>query len=385
MSEQNKSLTLDGLTGRNLLSIFVSIAIIATCIYLTGHYTETHFPNGLGGESTLCNINNFFTCSHATKSVASNIMGVPVSFLGMLVGFFFLFGAIFPSKEFEATNSFISKVNLIGILFFFIYSLVELGALCPMCTLFYVLSGIQAFLFWKYGVPSFKPDIKILSILAVITLAGSGIVWNHYSEKRLKQEIMKDQIVNSFFSLDEYKEFKMESPYKILTSTENFNDAPIRVSVFSDFECPFCGVLAEQVEKFKEKYKGKMNIQYFFYPLDNKCNKNIKRKFHDYACDAAMVAGCDESKFLAVHDAIFKDQKNLSTSMLNEIQKENGLSGCIENSKAKDFITKAIEAAEIIKLQSTPTLLINGRKIEGSLPEDQFDSIFNAILSKANQ
>jgi uncharacterized membrane protein/predicted DsbA family dithiol-disulfide isomerase len=385
MTDDEKSLTLDGLTGKNVISILISFGIIGVCVYLTGHYTQTHFPDGLGNESTLCNINQYFTCSHATKSNASSLFGVPVSFLGMLVGFSFLLGSIFPSREFERTNSFISKVNVLGVLLFLVYSLVELGSLCPMCTVFYALSLIQAFIYFKFGVNSFKPDAKYFVIIGGVFLIGAGIVKNHYNDKKVKQEIMKSQIVNSYFSLDEYKDFDMVSPYKIMTSTENFKDAPIQISVFSDFECPFCAVLAEALGKFKTKYAGQMNIQYFFYPLDNKCNKNIKRKFHDYACDAAMVAGCDPAKFAKVHDEIFKDQKDLSIKMLERIQEENGMTDCIKNSPAKAFITKAIEGAERIKLKSTPTLLINGRKIEGSLPADQFDSIFKAILEKAKK
>jgi len=210
MTDKEKSLTLNGLTGINVLSILTSIAIIGTCIYLISHYTQTHFPDGLGGESSLCNINDYFTCSHATKSRASNVLGIPVAFFGMMVGFFFLFGSIFPSKEFEKTNSFISKINITGVVLFFGYSLISLGSLCPMCTLFYGLSIIQAFLFYKFGINSYKPDFKILSVLTLIFIGSSAIVWNHYQDKKIKQQIMKDQIINSFNALEEYKNFFLD-------------------------------------------------------------------------------------------------------------------------------------------------------------------------------
>jgi hypothetical protein len=61
-------------------------------------------------------------------------------------------------------------------------------------------------------------------------------------------------------------------------------------------------VVAEQMPELVRRYGNKINIQYFFYPLDHKCNSNIKNKFHENACDAAMVAACDDKKFAKVND-----------------------------------------------------------------------------------
>src|SRR5690606_33581738 len=89
-----------------------------------------------------------------------------------------------------------------------------------------------------------------------------------------------------------------ESPYKIHMATENFADAPVRISVFSDFQCPFCKLVSEQIPDLARGYEDKVNIQYLFYPLDNACNPELKREMHRFACKAAYLAACDKEKFV---------------------------------------------------------------------------------------
>jgi protein-disulfide isomerase/uncharacterized membrane protein len=377
--DQKKGLTLNGMTGMNFLFILNAVAMIGVSIYLTTHFYNTLYPTTLGGQGSLCDLSSFFNCDAATYSKASNLMGIPTSFFGIIMGVIFLFTSLMPSENSEKTASALSKYNFIGCLVLFVFSLVVLGSLCPFCTVYYVLSGIAAYLLWKGGLNSWVPDFKGLIAWGVILIA-SGFGFSQYtaSKEKLKSDLNKS-IVSQFRSLPVIGEPAVESPFKIHMATKNFADAPIRIAVFSDFECPFCKVVAEQMPEFTRRYGDKINIQYFFYPLDAKCNSNVKSRMHENACDAAMIAACDEKKFLKVHDEIFEKQGELKGGGLRAIAEKHGLENCI-NDENKNKVITLINAATQFNLRSTPTIIVNGKKIEGSIPSNQFFAIFDDIL-----
>ena len=379
--EQKKGLTLNGMTGLNFLFILNAVAIVGVSIYLTTHFYSTLYPTQLGGPGSLCNLSNFFNCDAATYSKLAHIGGVPTSFFGIIIGLLFVFSALMPSEAIEKTANAFAKYNFIGCIFLFLFSLGALGSLCPFCTLYYVLSGIAFFLLWKGGLNTWVPDMKVTGAWGAILLVGAFFMSQHTSGKEQMRSKINTSIVEQFQKLPVLGDPSQESPYKIHMSTATFAEAPIRISVFSDFECPFCKVVAEQMPELIRRYPKQINIQYFFYPLDAKCNSNVKSRFHENACDAAYLAACDEKKFAEVHDEIFAGQEKLKSGVLSDISKKYGLESCIGNEENKNKVITAINAATQFNLQSTPTLIVNGKKIEGTIPSGQFFAIFEDILS----
>ncbi len=381
--EQKKSLTLNGITGLNFLFIINSAFMIGVSIYLTNHFYDTLYPTKLGGAGSLCNLSNFFNCDAATYSKLASLAGVPIAFFGMMMGLLFLFTSLMPSAEMEKTASALSKYNFIGCIALFIFSLGSLGSLCPFCTVYYVLSGFAFFLLWKFGENSWVPSIKGLGVWGALVLVGAFFMFEHTKGKEDKKSKLNTDIVEQYRKLPSMGDPDQESPYKIHMATKTFSEAPIRISVFSDFECPFCKVVAEQMPELARRYGNKINIQYFFYPLDNKCNANIKGRFHANACDAAMLAACDEKKFPELHDEIFANQEKLKSGVLVEIANKHDLKGCFDNTELTNKVITAINQGTKFNLKSTPTIIVNGKKIEGTIPSNQFFAIFDDILSGA--
>lgn len=380
--DQKKTLTLQGMTGKNFLFIINAAAMIGVCIYLTTHFYEVLYPTRLGGAASLCNISNLFNCDAATYSKLSNIAGIPISFFGIIVGLLFLFTSLMPGENLEKTASAVSKYNFIGCILLFIFSLGVLGSLCPFCMLYYVLSGIAAFLLWKHGANSWVPDFKVAGLWGVLLLAGSFFMFQTTKGKEDISSKLNASIVGQYRNLPDLGEPDVESPYKIHMATEKWMDAPIRITVFSDFQCPFCKVVADQIPQLIRQYKDKINVQYMFYPLDAKCNSNVKGRFHDSACDAAMIAACDTNKFVEVHDEIFANQDKLSSTTLADISNKYNLKGCLEREDLKNKVIEAINQGSKFNVKSTPTIIVNGKKIEGTIPNGQFFAIFEDILSK---
>lgn len=381
MEQKKQGLTLNGITGLNFLFILNAAAMIGVSIYLTTHYYNTLYPTQLGAGKTLCDISNFFNCDAATYSKAAALMGVPTSFFGIIIGLLFLFTALMPSEAMEKTSSAFAKYNFIGCVILFVFSLTVLGSLCPFCTVYYILSGVAFFLFWKYGINSWVPDFKVTGAWGAILLIGGFFMQQHTSEKANIHSKLNSSIVDQFKQLPVIGDPTEESPYKIHMATATFAEAPIRISIYSDFECPFCKVVAEQMPELVRRYPKQINIQYHFYPLDGKCNSNITRKFHEHACDAAYVAACDPKKFAEVHDEIFANQDKFANGVIAEIAKKHGAEKCLTDENIKNIVIKSVNGATQFNLKSTPTIIVNGKKIEGTIPSGQFFAIFDSILA----
>ncbi|HXH76114.1 MAG TPA: thioredoxin domain-containing protein [Bacteriovoracaceae bacterium] len=378
--EPRKSLTLNGLTGRNFLFIINAALMIGVSIYLTTHFYETVYPTKLGAGKSLCDISSYFNCDAATFSKISNIAGVPISFFGIIVGLLFLFSSLMPSEALEKTASAVSKINFIGCVILFIFSLTVLGSLCPFCTVYYLLSLIACGMLWKYGINTWVPDLKTGAFWGVAILVGSFFMHQHTAGKADIQSKLNTSIVSQFRGLATIGEPDEESPYKIHMGTKTFAESPIKMSIFSDFECPYCKVVSEQMHELIRRYPNKLSIQYYYFPLDSKCNSNIKGGFHKNACDAAMLAACDEKKFAEVHDDIFANQDKIS-EILPKLAEKHDLKGCLDNKDMLNKVIASVNQATKFNIKSTPTVILNGKKIEGSIPSSQYFAIFEDILA----
>ncbi len=63
-----------------------------------------------------------------------------------------------------------------------------------------------------------------------------------------------------------------------MKSTERFEDAPIQIVEYADFLCPDCLYLAQQLDKLKKEFAGKINVAFQFFPLEGECNKVVREK-----------------------------------------------------------------------------------------------------------
>ncbi len=375
-------LTLRGITTTHALLVLTYLLILAVNMYLVKHYFEANFPMGLLETSSICNLNKFWNCDKATFSVFSNIAHVPISFISLLGTVLLLIGSIFPSENLEKTNKFLSLVNIIGCTFLFLVSIFFLGGLCPLCTAYYILSAFVFFLFYKHGLPGFQPSAKILSLYAVVIIAGSVIIHFYYKSLQKEQLQIGKALIEQFQSLPAVgNPANVTKRFWLSKSDENFDNAKIQISVFSDLQCPACQRFAEQVPMLKKRYGNKINIQYFFYPLDQACNPNMKSAMHMYACQAAYLASCvPDDKFEDLHDYIFANQGKIDIEWLNDLAKKHNVFECMNSQAAKDTVTATIKAGDFYNLQSTPTIIVNGKKLEGAMPLNQWYALFDEMV-----
>lgn len=362
------------------IAIFIlSALMIGFSIYLTGHYFELKFPTGLESGS-LCNLNSFFNCDKTTLSPASNIAGVPISLLGIVIGALTMIGMFVKNENYEKTIYFTLMLNMVGCVLLFLYSLIGLGGLCPFCTLYYIASGLTLWLFFKKS-SSYSPNPAILVIFAVIFLAVGFLAKMNVNKKTANITAVSNDLINQYYSYPNLGAPAVVSEFKIATAA----NAPIKMQIFSDFECPACRALSELMPQILLRYGGKIDIQYFFYPLDSACNPAMEHGMHQSACKAAYYAACKPvADFGVVHDEIFHNQDRIADFIAEKI-KSDKLEACVADPKTKEKVQSLIAAATPFNIRSTPSFLLNGVKIEGVLPADQLFAIMDEILKRSQK
>jgi protein-disulfide isomerase len=113
------------------------------------------------------------------------------------------------------------------------------------------------------------------------------------------------------------------------------------------------------------------------YPLDRECNPTLSQQVHPSSCAASVAAECagEQGKFWEYADLLFADQKQYTRQDLDAYARVVDLDisrfdACLADGRMKSVIDEDVEEAQRIKIKATPTLIINGRLIEG-LPSPQ--------------
>ena len=162
-------------------------------------------------------------------------------------------------------------------------------------------------------------------------------------------------------------------------------NATVTMTEYASMTCPHCAHFNETVfPKIKSEYIDTGKVRYVFreFPLDIK------------AAAGSMLARCiakdDAPKFFAVIDLLFKQQNDWvvknTTETLTRIGKQAGLTqaqveDCLKDQALLDKIAADQKyAAEVLKVQSTPTFFINGEMLKGETSFDEFSKRINSLL-----
>lgn len=375
----DQRLTTQGVSLSHLAHIVLSVAMLGVSIYSLNHFFQELYPTTLGSASGFCDISSFWNCDSATFSPIAQFFLIPISVPSIVLAVYFLIHSLYANDESEQTGKFLALINFIGCICLFLYSLIVLGTLCPVCTLYYVISTLIFILFWRNSSLPAIPSLKYLIPWAIIFAVAAGATYNYHKDKKSRQETVNAQIVQQFFKLPVGIEPNINLSKKLLTSAQT--PAPIRIHMFSDFQCPYCKLLAEDLEKAARQFPGKVEAHYFFYPLDSSCNPNIKSAFHQNACRAAYAAYCSQD-FKKAHDEIYAHQDDLKGDYIDDFIKDNNLTTCVESKETKEAIVNSIKHGDSkFQVKATPTLIINGVRIK-ALPKSQFLALFKAILER---
>ena len=221
------------------------------------------------------------------------------------------------------------------------------------------------------------------------------------AEGRLKFLISKDRAT----MLRVTKFDLTKDPFADLMSKIDVTGRPVRgaksakvvVVNFDDFECPFCSRMHETLfpEIIKE-YGDRVTFIYKDYPLE---------EIHPWAIHAAVDANClaaqNDGAYWDFADYIHANKQTVDAekspaARLDAIDKMAMLQGqkhsvdvvklqsCVK-AQNEDAVRASMKEADDLGVSATPTLFINGQKIDGAVPVSELRAALDAALRDAGQ
>jgi len=157
-------------------------------------------------------------------------------------------------------------------------------------------------------------------------------------------------------------------------------DAAVTIVEFSDYQCPFCRRAEPVVDQVLERYPEDVRLVFRHMPLDS---------IHPQARDAAVAAVCahEQDRFWAYHDELFENQQSLGSEDLTRMADELGLDveafeTCREGPEAAQVVVADLAAAQAAGATGTPAFYVNGVKLSGARPLEDFVEVIEKELSR---
>ena len=161
-------------------------------------------------------------------------------------------------------------------------------------------------------------------------------------------------------------------------------DAAVTITEYASITCPHCAAFNENVfPRIKAAYIDTGKIRYVFreFPLD------------PVAAASSVLSRCiakgDAAKYFAVTDVLFRQEWSKVTKprkTLNQVGKQAGLDeeqvgACLKDDALfNKIVADRAYATAKLGINSTPTFLINGDKIVGNTPFEEFDRRIKELL-----
>jgi len=148
---------------------------------------------------------------------------------------------------------------------------------------------------------------------------------------------------------------------------------------FVDFECDYSREAYSVIKSVAQKYGSVVRVVFKHLPMD---------QLHPDAGIAASAAACAKAqgKFWEYHDLLFEKRKLDLAAVLGYAQELklniDQFNLCLTEDKfEKDIGQDMLDAAQL-GLKGTPTYIVNGYKIEGTLTNELWDSVIFELLQK---
>jgi protein-disulfide isomerase len=167
-------------------------------------------------------------------------------------------------------------------------------------------------------------------------------------------------------------------------------DAPVTVIEYASMTCPHCASFHKTTyQALKTKYIDTGKVRFIFreFPLD------------ELAVAGSMLARCagkqDSAKAMALIEVLFASQDKWAASrtnpvpILQQIARQAGITEkafdeCLKDQKLyNDIMAVRERGSKEYKVESTPTLFVNGKMQKGVASIEDLDKIIEPLLPKS--
>ncbi|MFL5310471.1 MAG: DsbA family protein [Myxococcales bacterium] len=163
-------------------------------------------------------------------------------------------------------------------------------------------------------------------------------------------------------------------------------EAKVTIVEFSDFECPFCGRAVEVVKQVESRYGKDVRLAFKHNPLPMHPDA-------PYAARASIAAG-KQGKFWQMHDKLFeaniaRTPDGLKPDRIDQMARDVGLDldrfhRDAESQETKDQVEADQAQARALGASGTPYFYVNGQRVAGAQPFEQFKLVVDSALKRAD-
>lgn len=171
--------------------------------------------------------------------------------------------------------------------------------------------------------------------------------------------------------------------------TKGSPEAPVEVVEYTDFECPYCaqfGVLQLPDIERRLIETGRVRWRFRDFPL---------RNVHEYAMLAARAGHCaaEQDGFWPMHDELLRNQRawagrRNADDLFADYARAIGLDvaqfrECLSSTRYDDRILAGLAEGQQRGVSGTPTIFVNGRRLEQVPTADRLVQIVDSLTRTA--
>lgn len=164
-------------------------------------------------------------------------------------------------------------------------------------------------------------------------------------------------------------------------------NAPAKIEVFEDFQCPACKQFTEKVEPRVLSELVETGKAYYVFHNYAFLDRNTTTKESRDAANASLCAN-EQGKFWEYHDVLFanwngENEGNFSPERLINFSTvidldEDEFAACVNEGRYADEVQASFELGALMGVSGTPTVFVNGGQIRpGFIPS--FEDIAAAV------
>jgi protein-disulfide isomerase/uncharacterized membrane protein len=168
-------------------------------------------------------------------------------------------------------------------------------------------------------------------------------------------------------------------------------DAPIRLVVFTDFECSACKRFAERLSAMAGRKNGQVSVVLKHFPACRSCNPSLSEDRHPNACSSARAAEAArlQGRFREYHDALFASAQPHGDEDLVRIAREMGLDAARfaadrAGGETARKVADDVELAARLGVDETPCVFMNGRRVPDIAPMTIFACMNSELASRTS-
>lgn len=160
-------------------------------------------------------------------------------------------------------------------------------------------------------------------------------------------------------------------------------EAPIRIFVFADVECPFCKQFHETVQSIERAFPTQTQLVFLHFPLSG----------HRFARIGARAIECADvmHKPRAMIDRLYERQDSLGLKSWASFASEAGIADtvafqkCLVGNDPLSRIDSARAAGLALKVNGTPTVIVNGWRYATPPSEQELFKLIDQMLAPGSE